>query len=123
MEIIYYKNRGAVVSNPLLFISKYRDAIIIDSSLVVNITVLDFSMFAEYKGLYQHHWAWFWLNKKDKRAKEIGTNVPIESIKQETSYSKNELEKIHGRETRINTRDVKRKERTLRGVYSNARIW
>jgi hypothetical protein len=77
--MIVYKNRGAIVPHEQEFIKLHPCCRIVPDDMVKNLVAYKFD--CTYQGLPASKWAWFWLNKKDRRAKEIGTAVAVPSTR------------------------------------------
>lgn len=71
MLVNIYKGRGAIVPDHTKVLVGY----LVPLELVKNIEVYRFD--CTFQGLPACKWAEFWLKKRDKRARVVGTAVPV----------------------------------------------
>lgn len=81
-NVVVYKNRGAIVPEPRQLLKLHPGCTIIPLELIRNMEVYEFK--CTFQGLEAQKWAWFWLNKKDNRARNAGSLVPVIYLRKES---------------------------------------
>lgn len=90
MQIVYMNGRGAIVSDPVRFFKKYRQAgkgrklALLTLNLAYNVEVYRFG--CTFKGASAREWAWMWL-KGSESARDAGEYVPSPSLRKESCVS------------------------------------
>jgi len=85
MNVIVYKNRGAIVPNPEEFVKSREGYVSIPLDMVINMEVYEFK--CTFQGLPASKWAEFWLKKGDKRARHAGSLVPVPYLLKESKIT------------------------------------
>ena len=85
MQVVVYKNRGAIVPHPEEFVRGHEECVTVPLDGVVNMEVYEFK--CTFKGLPANKWAEFWLKKGDKRARNAGSLVPVPYLLKESKIT------------------------------------
>jgi hypothetical protein len=78
--MIIFRNRGAIVPDETEFIKLHPCCRLVPDDMVKDLVAYSFN--CTYQGLPAAKWAWFWLAKKDRRAREVGTAVAVPTTKE-----------------------------------------
>jgi len=85
MQVVVYKNRGAIVPHPEEFVKSHAECCLIPLDTVKNMEVYEYK--CTLQGLPAEKWAWFWLKKGSQRDRMAGTNVPVEWLVKESKIT------------------------------------
>ena len=91
MKIVIYRNRGAVVSNPKLFIAKFKEAFIWELEESVDLEVLDCQNTVQ--GLSGEKWAYMWLFQPRRRPQKVLTSIPCKQSTKESQFTSKDCRK------------------------------
>jgi len=115
MNVVIYKNRGAIVPSPEGFIKEHPECVLLPFEMVRNIEVYKYD--CVFQGLPSHKWAWFWLNKKDSRARKFGTYVPVPYLLKESTITARACFKSFKRSTK---RSKPTKVKMVGGLFNSS---
>jgi len=85
MQVVIYKNRGAIVPRPEAFVKDHPECGMLSLGDVRSMEVYRFD--CTFQGLPAAQWAWFWLKKHDNRARKFGTYVPVPYLVKESAIT------------------------------------
>jgi len=85
MNVIIYKNRGAIIPDYEQFVRNHEGCVVLPFDMVRNMEVYRFD--CVFQGLEPAMWAKFWLLKGDKRARNAGCIVPVPYLLKESKIT------------------------------------
>lgn len=112
------RTRGAIVHEPEKFIEEHPECSLCPLNLCLNIEVYEFK--TRINNLPAVKWAWFWLKKKDNRAKSRARLIDVPLIRKEVVYTKRQAIRDFQGTIRKAHSLRRKKEKCVAGAFNNS---